>query len=156
MKTASTKRRRAGSRRHSRRTRPVTDAYLALTREFPLRPIRDDVEYDAAAAVVDRLAIEPEGSLSAGEQDYLDTLALLIQAYDDEHFDKMTGKLSGVDALKYLMEESGMRRIDLGRLLGNVALATFILDGQREMSKTHIRILSKHFKVDASLFLGAD
>lgn len=152
MKTAS-RTRRGTPKARRRAVRPVTDAYLALTREFPLRPIRSDAEYDAAAAVVDRLAVEPEGALAAGEQDYLDTLTLLIQAYDDEHFDMMTGKLSGVDALKYMMEQAGMRRIDLGRLLGNVALATFILNGEREMSKTHIRILAKHFKVDASLFL---
>ena len=66
---------------------PPPPAYMALVRAFALRPIRNRREYDAAAAaIVDRLAVRPEGSLDPGEQDYLDTLTLLIQAYDDEHF----------------------------------------------------------------------
>ena len=158
MKTEATIRRRAASRGKTRRrvARPVADAYLALVRAFPLRPIRDEAEYEAAAAVADTLAVRPEVSLSAGEHDYLDTLALLIQTYDDAKIGTAAGKLGGVDALKYLMEQTGMRRMDLGDLLGNRALATFILNGQRDMSKAHIRTLAKHFKVDASLFLDAD
>jgi len=156
MKTASQTRRRAASRGKARRrtSRPVDDGYLTLVRAFPLRPIRDDAEYDAAAAIVNKLAVRPEESLSAGERDYLDTLALLIQTYDDANMEAANIELSGVDVLKYLMEQTGMRRVDLGRLLGNPALATLILNGERELSKTHIRTLAKHFKVDPGLFFG--
>jgi hypothetical protein len=31
-------------------------------------------EYDAAIAILDTLAVRPEGSLDSGEQDYLDTM----------------------------------------------------------------------------------
>ena len=55
--------------------------------------------------------------------------------------------------LEYLMEESGMTQADLGRLLGNRALASLILGRHRELSKTHIRKLADHFKVSAALFL---
>lgn len=153
MTTTTITRKRPGSRRRGLRARPMGDKYLTLVRKFPLRPIRDDAEYDAAIVVLNRLVVRPEESLSAGERDYVDTLTLLIQAYDDVHHQIETSNLNGVEMLKYLMDQTGMRRIDLGRLLGNAALATFILNGQRELSKTHIRTLAKHFKVDASLFL---
>jgi HTH-type transcriptional regulator/antitoxin HigA len=134
----------------------VRDDYLELIREFPLRPLRSAREYKAAAAILDRLAVRPEGSLSPGEQDYLETLTLLVRDYDEQHFKIQTAHLGPVDMLKYLMEQAGMNRSDLGRLLGNKALASLILNGQRSLSKAHIRILSDHFKVEPGLFLTAE
>lgn len=141
-------------------TRPLTRAapapsaeYMALVRAFPLRPIRSLREYEAAARIVDQLAIRPEGSLCPGEQDYLDTLTVLIQVHDEEHFRTQALDMEPVDVLKYLMDQSGMTGADLGRLLGNRALPSLILNGHRSLSKTHIRILAEHFKVDPGLFL---
>jgi antitoxin component HigA of HigAB toxin-antitoxin module len=51
------------------------------------------------------------------------------------------------------MEESGTTTADLGRLLGNSGLASQIMLGRRELSKSHIRTLSQHFKLDAGYFL---
>ena len=63
--------------------------------------------------------------------------------------------LGPVDVLEYLMAQSGMTGADLGRLLGNLALPSLILNGHRSLSKTHIAVLAEHFKVDPGLFLGA-
>ena len=41
----------------------------------------------------------------------------------------------------------------MGRLLGNRALASLILNGHRQLSKAHIRKLANHFKISAALFL---
>jgi hypothetical protein len=41
----------------------------------------------------------------------------------------------------------------LGALLGNRSLGSKILRGERELSKTHLRILADRFKVEAGLFL---
>jgi HTH-type transcriptional regulator/antitoxin HigA len=131
----------------------ASPAYLELIGKFPLRPLRSEAEYDAAVAVLDRLAIRPEGSLDAGEQDYLDTLTLLVEAYDTEHHLIKRKPLAPLEMLKYLMQQSGMRTADLGKLLGNRGLASLILHGQRQLSKTHIRKLAAHFKVSTELFL---
>jgi HTH-type transcriptional regulator/antitoxin HigA len=151
MTTPATKTRNLTKRRAAA---GPTGSYLALVREFPLRPIRGKKEYEQAAAVLDALAVRPEGTLDAGEQDYLDTLTLLVRAHDDEHHEMKSGAGDALSRLKYLMEESGMRTIDLGRVLGNRGLASLILNGRRQLSKTHIRKLSEHFKVSPALFLG--
>lgn len=134
--------------------RKLRDDYLELIRQFPLRPIRNEREYKAAAAILDRLVVRPEGSLTSGEQDYLETLTLLIEDYDEQHFKIKTAHLSPLDMLKYLMKQSEMTTADLGRLFGNRALASLILNGHRGLSKTHIRILADHFKVEPGLFLN--
>ena len=125
----------------------------AIDTKFPLRSGRD---YDAAVAVLDALAVRPEGSLDAGEQDYFDTLTMLVEAYDQEHHSADEEKRDPLAMLKYLMQESGMAQADLGRLLGNRALASLILNGHRHLSKSHIRKLADHFKVSPALFLQAD
>jgi HTH-type transcriptional regulator/antitoxin HigA len=126
--------------------------FLRLVREFPLRPIRTKRDYQAAAKVMEALAVRGEDDLNLDELDYLDVLADLIDAYDTEHFSAPT-QGTPQERLKSLLESTGMRTADLGRLLGNSGLASQILVGRRQLSKTHIRLLSQHFKLDASYFL---
>jgi HTH-type transcriptional regulator/antitoxin HigA len=128
-------------------------AYLALIDLFPLRPLHSERDYDAAVTVLDTLVVRPEGSLDPGEQDYLDTLTMLVEAYDREHHDIAAQHQDPLSMLKYLMQESGMNQADLGRLLGNRALASLILNGHRQLSKSHIRKLANYFKVSPALFL---
>lgn len=146
--------------KHTTKARPSvyrpTPAYLVLIGLFPLRPLRSERDYDKAAAVLDNLAVRPEGSLDAGEQDYLDTLTMLVEAYDREHYAVDAEQRDPLTMLKYLMQESRMTQADLGRLLGNRALASLILNGHRQLSKTHIRKLADHFTVSPALFLDGD
>lgn len=46
-----------------------------------------------------------------------------------------------------------MNASDLGKLLGDRSLGSRILNGQRGLSKNHIRILAGHFSVSPALFL---
>ncbi len=80
---------------------------------------------------------------------------MLVQAYDDEHFRIESARLTGLNMLKYLMEERGMRSADLGRLLQNRGLASLILNGKRDLSKTHIRKLADFFRVAPGLFFAS-
>ena len=129
-------------------------AYLALIDRFPLRPLHSEHDYNTAVAVLDALAVRAEGSLDPGEQDYFETLTMLVEAYDKEHHDLVgTADRDPLAMLKYVMNESGMTQAELGRLLGNRALASLILNGHRQLSKTHVRKLATHFKVSPALFL---
>ena len=150
MKRTATKARPVGKHRQNGQLSPD---YLALINRFPLRPLRTERDYDAAVRVLDALVVRPEGSLRRGEQDYLDILTMLVEAYDQEHFSDELADTDPLCMLKYLMSESGMTQADLGRLLGNRALASLILNGHRQLSKSHIRKLADHFKVSPALFL---
>ena len=150
MKHAATEDRPKGRRRMGVRPTP---AYLALIDAFPLRPLQSDRDYDAAVEILDNLSVRREGSLDRGEQDYLDTLTMLVESYDRDHFDIDSKHCDPLTMLKYLIAESGMTQADLGRLLGNRALASVVLNGRRQLSKSHIRKLANQFKVSPALFL---
>jgi HTH-type transcriptional regulator/antitoxin HigA len=153
VKQSATKTRRTRKRQARR---PPGASYLALIDLFPLRPLHGEEDYDAAVTILDTLSVRPEGSLDPGEQDYLDTLTMLVEAYDREQDDTGVEHLDPLTTLKYLMQESGMTRADIGRLLGNRALGSLILSGHRQLSKSHIRKLAEHFKISPALFLQTD
>ncbi len=95
------------------------DVYLKLIRIFPLRPVRDALEYDRATDIMMRLAMKGEENLASGERDYLDAITVFVTRYDDEHH---TLPSSGpIDRLRYLMQENAMKPIDLGRIVGGRA-----------------------------------
>jgi len=137
----------------TRRNRADRDEYLELVQQFPPRPIRDEVQYDATVAVMNKLVVRDEDTLTDAEADYLLALTRFVEDYDQQHLLPKRKARSPLDRLKYLMKESGMSTADLGRLLGDSGLASRIVRGDRELSKTHVRLLSEHFRVNAGYFL---
>lgn len=133
--------------------RPASDSYMALIRRFPLRPIRNDRDYTAAVGVLNTLAVRDEGTLDPGEQDYLETLTLLVESYDDRHFRIDTTDVTPLELLKHLMANSQMSVSDLGRVIGSQPLASMILAGTREISREKARLLAAHFGLEPRAFL---
>ena len=123
--------------------------YLALCREFPLLSIRDDAHLDEAISRIDALIDRDE--LSRGEQAYLEALSDLVELYEDEHF-KMP-PVSGVDVLRHLMEENGLRQKDLVPLFGSKSTVSEVLSGKRPLALAHILKLSERFGLPADVFI---
>lgn len=118
---------------------------------LPPHVIRDEGDYDNVIEFMDKLLARPK--LTKGQTEFFETWTVLIGAYEDVHHFIDTSGISGLDSLKYLLEHNDMTASDLGVLLGNRSLGSKILRGERELSKTHLRILAERFKVDAGLFL---
>ena len=137
-------------RAHKRRR--VAPDYLRLVRAFPLRPIQSEQEYDQAASVVDRLAVRDEGSLTAGERDYLQALTLMVEAYDRDRFPAVAGG-TPLQRLRSLVDSAGLSPSELGDVIGSRPAASMILKGVREPSKAQVRKLARHFKMSADYFL---
>jgi antitoxin component HigA of HigAB toxin-antitoxin module len=57
-----------------------------------------------------------------------------------------------LEMLRFLMRENAMSIMELGKVLGNKTAASLVVNGKRELSKTHIRRLSARFNVDPGLF----
>ena len=127
--------------------------YFDLVRRFPLAPIRTRTQLRRAYAIIDELAVIDEEKMTSGRADYLLVLSDLVEKYEDAHLPRQAAFVDGVDALQYLMSQSGMSASDLGRLLGSRQLGSALLRRQRELSKSHIVKLARHFKVSTDLFL---
>lgn len=132
---------------------PEKSRYQELIDQFPLRPLRSKAAYKHAIAAADRLAVRDEKSLSADERDYLETLSLLIENYEEQQEIVDLSGLSQADILKHLMEQHEMSISALGKVIGSKGVASEILSGKRELSKTHMMTLARHFAVEPGVFL---
>jgi HTH-type transcriptional regulator/antitoxin HigA len=135
----------------STRTRTPLAAhdYLELVRQFPLRPLRSDREYALAARILDRLVVRDD--LTRGESDYLNALTRFVEDYDDARHPAAEFAASPLEVLRHLMEQRSMNTSDLGRLIGSKGVASEILSGKRELSKSQIKLLAQHFAVSPAL-----
>jgi HTH-type transcriptional regulator/antitoxin HigA len=124
--------------------------YGEIVALLPPRPIHDDVDLANADEMIDQLA---GFDLNADQEDYLQALSTFVEAYEAARFPMDDSHFSPLEALKALLKEHGMTASDLGRLLGNRTLGAAILAGRRSLSKTRIKALAGHFKVEPRLFL---
>lgn len=131
--------------------RGVTDDYLRLVHELPLKPIRSEADYALAAAMLDRLVVRDK--LSNGERDYVEALTLFVEDYDNRHVPGGPEARTPRERVKSLMESAGLTPAKIGDIIGSRPAASMFLNGVRaELSKTHIRRLAQHFKLDPGYF----
>lgn len=129
----------------------LPESFRALSEILPLRPIQNDVDLDYAQVLADHLAVLDRRT--KGQDEYLETLSILIEKYEDKHHAIDTQDLEPLETLKFLLGQHDMNASDLGRLLGQRQVGAKILSGDRQLSKTHIARLSAHFRISAAAFL---
>lgn len=140
-----------------RKTRPfgiyadVPKTYRELCQLYLPRPIHDTDEDETATQMMNALAVFP--MLNSEQRDYLDAITEFVDAYDKAKPVRWP-KIKGLDVLKHLVAENGMRGADLSRILGGSRnLGAMILRGDRNLTLAHVRKLAVHFKVSAELFI---
>jgi len=101
--------------------------------------------------LVNRLTALPDPT--EGQLKYLDTLTILVERYEDETEGVAPQGVDALAVLRFLMEDRGMNASDVGRLLGDRSLGPKILNGERALSKAHIKALAKHFNVSPAVLL---
>ena len=125
--------------------------YVRLANRVLLKAIETDEEYDRMVAAVGELMDKGEDNLSPEQSALLETLAILIQAYDDRH--DALPQLPANEMLAYLLETSGRAAKDLLPVFGTRGRASEVLNGKRSISKEQAKKLAVLFKVSADLFI---
>jgi HTH-type transcriptional regulator/antitoxin HigA len=116
----------------------------------PLLSIRNEHEYDLAVEHLNRLLDEIGPDEQHPLYTLLDTLGTLIHAYEEEHHP--IPECSGVDVLRFLMEEHGLTQLDLPEV-GSQGVVSDILRGKRELNVRQIRALATRFHVSPAVFI---
>lgn len=115
----------------------------------PLLAIRNVREYDAAVAQLNDLVDAVGDNPKDPRYRFIDTLSVLIQAYDEEHH--KIPDASGVEMLKFLMEQHALTQGDLPEV-GSQGVVSEILRGKRELNVRQIRALAQRFHLPAGAF----
>ena len=74
----------------------------------------------------------------------------LVSDYESRHLP--IPEASGIDVLRFLMDQHGLRQSDLPEI-GSQGIVSEILSGKREPRTRHIRLLAERFGVPGDLFL---
>lgn len=131
-------------------------SFKDLSELLPLRPINDQVDFENACQIMDRLAVIRRPTRD--QRDFLETLVLLTESFDKEDNEAALAeadKVSGLELLKYIMGNTEMTQAELAKLLGvGSGAVSMILSGERSITAAHARALGKRFKVDPGAFIS--
>lgn len=113
-----------------------------------LKPIRTEEDYNKALARLDKIFdSEPETK----DGDELEILALLIEDYEDKHYP--IGPPDPIEAIKFRMEQMGLRQKDLGKILGHKSRASEILNRKRKLTLSMIRTLNEKLNISTKVLV---
>ncbi len=110
-----------------------------------------DAEYDKLARVLDRLL-----DLVSEDEDHklmglIDILSYMIDKYDEQK-NHQVKNVTGIAALKFLMEQHHLKQSDLDEI-GSQGVVSEILQGKRQLNINQIKKLSARFHVSADTFI---
>ena len=113
-----------------------------------VKPIRTPEDYEIALRDVETLWGAPGGTKKG---DRLDVLATLIDAYESQHYPM--DPPDPVEAIKFRMEQQGLKRKDLEGIIGSRARIAEVLDRKRALSIAMIRRLHAKLGIPAELLI---
>lgn len=116
----------------------------------PLLSLHNEEEYDRAVERLNHLLDEVGTDEQHPLYTLLDTLGTLIHAYEEAYHP--IPECSGVDVLRFLMDEHGLSQSDLPEI-GSQGVVSEILRGKRELNIRQIRALAKRFQVSPAVFI---
>lgn len=123
-------------------------SYQDLLVAFHPRVIKSTSGLDATIEVVESLVNQEE--LTTDEEDYKELLTTLIDDYEEKKFSM--SDIYGVELLKGLMKERGLRQKDLVHIFKTKSVVSEILSGQRELTPQYARRLAEYFNIPDSAF----
>ncbi|MGQ4649558.1 helix-turn-helix domain-containing protein [Lyngbya aestuarii] len=125
-----------------------SSAYIELLKAFPPRPINSEEEFLATQKVIDSLI--DCGTLTPDEKDYLNVLGSLVYEYEQKR--ESIPDIQGVELLKALLDEFGLRQKDLVPIFKTESIVSAVLNGQRQLTVSHIRKLAEFFHTSPAAF----
>jgi HTH-type transcriptional regulator/antitoxin HigA len=128
----------------------IPKTYAGLMAMHMLRPLRDQVDAENAAEMIDLLAGH---KLNAEQEDYLDLLSDLYEKWENTQFP--VNRARGIELLRLVLAERGEKAGDLAKVLGiDVSLGYRLLRGERQLTASQIRALAESYGLDPAALLG--
>jgi HTH-type transcriptional regulator / antitoxin HigA len=126
-------------------------SYVDLLIAFSPRTIKSEEELDATQEVIDGLI--DKGDLTSDERDYLNLLGTLVYEYEEERYPMPD--IHGVELLKVLLVDRGLRQKDLIPVFKTESVVSSVLSGQRKLTANHIQKLAEFFHLSPAVFFPA-
>jgi HTH-type transcriptional regulator/antitoxin HigA len=107
-----------------------------------IKPIRTDKDYEEALQRVEFLMDAREGTV---EFDELEILSTLIENYEAKHFS--IDIPDPIEAIKFRMEQEGLKQKDIAELFGNKVRVSEVLNKKRRLTLDMVRNLHDNLSI---------
>ncbi len=111
--------------------------------------IKTEADYEAALARLDAIF---EAEPGTPEGDEAELLTALIEMYEEKAYPM--GMPTPIEAIKFRMEQQGLKNKDLIPFIGSPSKVSEVLSGQRNLSLTMIRNLARGLGIPAEVLIG--
>jgi HTH-type transcriptional regulator/antitoxin HigA len=115
-----------------------------------IKPIKTQVDYDKTLQRIEQL-MEAEPNTPAFDE--LDVLTTLVEAYEDQHFS--INLPDPISAIKFRMEQQGLKQSDLVPYIGSPSKVSEVLSGKRTLSLSMIRSLHHNLNIPLEVLIQA-
>ena len=115
-----------------------------------IKPIRND---DDLRAAFQRLELVFQAQAGTPEEDEMEILVTLIEAYEHKHFP--IGPADPVDAIKFRLEQQGLTPKHLERYIGSSERVSEVLNRKRRLSLQMIKRLHDGLHIPYESLLAA-
>ena len=113
-----------------------------------ITPIRNEKDYQNALKRLEQIF---DAKLGSKEGDELEILGVLIDNYENEHFP--IGMPDPIEAVKFRMEQLGMKQKDLAEIIGFKSRVSEILNRKRKLTLEMIRKLSEALSIPTDVLV---
>jgi HTH-type transcriptional regulator/antitoxin HigA len=124
--------------------------YGELLTQYQPKIITTEEENERAIAVVESLTYKSD--LTPEEEQILELLITLVEKFEAEHY-PLNNLSTPLSRLTFLMEENQLLQADLIEVFGAKGIASEVLSGKRQISKSHALKLGEFFNLNPALFL---
>jgi HTH-type transcriptional regulator/antitoxin HigA len=119
-----------------------------MTARIEIQPITTERDYDRALAQVERLM---NAKPDSAEGHVLDALVTLIDAYEKKHWP--IDAPDPIDAIRFRMEQEGLRPADVEPFIGSSGRVSEVLSGRRPLTLPMIRRLVRGLEIPAEVLI---
>ena len=113
-----------------------------------ISPIRNEKDYQNA---LERLEVIFDSKRGTIEGDELEILAILIDNYENENFP--IGMPDPISAIKFRMEQMGLKQKDLVEMIGFKSRVSEIMNKKRKLTLDMIRKLSANLHIPTEVLI---
>lgn len=118
------------------------------TFDMNIKAIRTEQDYDQALIRLEEI-FHAEVDSQEGEE--AEILSILIEKYEDQHHP--IGMPDPIEAIKFRMEQMGMKQKDLAEVVGFNSRVSEILNRRRKLTLNMIRRLSDQLQIPTEVLI---
>lgn len=114
-----------------------------------IKPIKTKKDYEAALKKIEGLF---NAKPNTSDGDLLDVLTTLVEGYEQKHY--KIAPPDPIEAIKFRMEQLGLKQSDIAEVIGGKNRASEILNRKRELTARMMRDLHRKFNIPAESLLA--